>query len=418
MKNSLFKKLIAVSLAFATLMFAGCQKDEPVNNESPSENISQEVDENGLSNKLPVMDNTIDLSTIDLNAEFNIYKDYEISVPYPTALGTVYVVREFLTEKTLTYLFITTQDDIKYEMISDYGLGSTIYTIFTENVDSEFGEEILIAIDVGSTFGRGLWMTGVYKITENGFERIEMDESGYSFTTEKPFKFVITNKYTDLKETVDADKQSYKFEEDGTPTTDSTEYISLGAWDIRPEDVDNDGDFEVVVKEWCDISKETTDKNIDTTTTYEYDKENNKFVVIDTDIMITGEGEEVYEDGYRYAYCDINNDGTDELITWKSIKTNNPAFMYENEHRVFVLEDERIVYAGELEEDQAFYRGGLYCVNGHLVEATVRTSKIWYKAYKLENNKIIKVDSGENISLEYEDELYERIGDSIEWYCY
>ena len=45
MKISLLKKLIAVSLAFATLMFAGCSKDEPVNEENPSENISQNVDE-------------------------------------------------------------------------------------------------------------------------------------------------------------------------------------------------------------------------------------------------------------------------------------------------------------------------------------------------------------------------------------
>ena len=42
MKNSLFKKIIAVLLALATLMLAGCSKDEPVNNDNPSENISQE----------------------------------------------------------------------------------------------------------------------------------------------------------------------------------------------------------------------------------------------------------------------------------------------------------------------------------------------------------------------------------------
>lgn len=41
MKFSLLKKIIAVSLVFATLMFAGCQKDEPVNDDNPSEEISQ-----------------------------------------------------------------------------------------------------------------------------------------------------------------------------------------------------------------------------------------------------------------------------------------------------------------------------------------------------------------------------------------
>ena len=56
MKKSLFKKIIAVLLAFATLMFAGCQKDEPVNEENPSESISQNVDEETTSQEVESSD--------------------------------------------------------------------------------------------------------------------------------------------------------------------------------------------------------------------------------------------------------------------------------------------------------------------------------------------------------------------------
>lgn len=414
MKKSAFKKIIAVSLAFATLMFAGCQKDELVNEENPSESISQQGETDDLSDKLPVMDNTIDLRTKELNMEFNIFEDYEISVPYPTALGTVYVVREFLTEKTLTYLFVATQDDVKYEMVTDMGQKSTTYTIHTENVDDEPGEEILLAIDAGSTFGRGLWIAGVYKITEKGIESIEMDESGYNVTAEKPFKFIITNEYTDLQKTVDADNQSYLFEDDGTPAPYATEHCSLGVWDIHPEDVDEDGDYEIVIREWSDISKEVADKNVDMETVYEYDREKNKFVVTETSLMLTDEDEDIYENNNCYVYCDINNDGTDELITRKWVKRYDPVDIYKYEQKVFTFENEKLVYLGELEDNNGYY----YCRNGYLIEAGVRTSKIWYNAYKLEDNKIAKVDSGDNISIDYENELYERLGEEIEWICY
>ena len=41
MKESLFKKLIAILLALATLVLAGCQNNESVNEDNPLENISQ-----------------------------------------------------------------------------------------------------------------------------------------------------------------------------------------------------------------------------------------------------------------------------------------------------------------------------------------------------------------------------------------
>ena len=412
MKKTLFKKLLAVSLAFATLTFAGCQKEEPVNNdENPSENISQNAQTNASVEKLPVMDNTIDLRGIELNMEFNIYENYEISTPYPTALGTVYVVREFLTEKMLTYLFVATQDDIKYEMVSDMGSESTTYTIFTANVDNEPGEEILLAVDIGSTFGRGLWLTGVYKITEKGIETIEMDESGYRFVAEKPFKYIITNEYTDLNESVDVDNDSYSFEDDGTPEPDATEYCGVGAWDIRPEDVDEDGDYEVVVREWCNISKEILDTSVDTETVYEFDAEKNKFVVTETSVWVKDD-EWMFDLDYNcHKYLDIDEDGKGEFLALTCYDKENVTC------NVYAIEDGKLIHAGEIPCTNRSY---FYDGDGLLTESGSISGKTWYKSYELVNNKLVLKESNDSIPIEgaEEEKLFNSIGTEIEWYCY
>ncbi len=136
-----------MSLAFATLTFAGCQKDEPVNNdENPSESILQNVDESTSkdeestdkeetestkeeSSKKPADDKTnkqevtetkkfandkkvIDLKTVKLS-QYGISSDNEISKAYPISLENVYVVRDYQDEYSArTYIFVTTTDKV------------------------------------------------------------------------------------------------------------------------------------------------------------------------------------------------------------------------------------------------------------------------------------------------------------------
>ena len=444
MKKSAIKKIIAVLLALATLVFAGCQNNEPVNEENLSENISQH-DENAKENinyhnpidyfepgagvltyDSKVMNNTIDLNEIDLFAEFNINDNHEISVPYPTSLGTVYLVREYLTEKSLTYLFVTTQDIITYEMVTDIGFysildngGYTCYELHTANVDNEQGEEIVLMTNTGGNGGRGSWIPGVYKITEKGIEEMSFAEDGYKITAEKTFKYVITNEFTDLNETVEANKDyAYDFEEDGTPVEGADEYFYSMPWYIRPEDVDNDGICEIVTKEWSSISKDTNE-NVDFITTYKYDAEKEKFIVVDTSVMYSADEDDVYGDDYKYcANCDIDGDGDDEILIKHTVETNSEAYPYLTRCSVYTYNDNnKLVYAGETGNNYS----GFYCPDnsGVLVEISVVTSRIYYNTYSLENNKLVKVDSGKNISIEYEDEMYEKLNDAeLSWTCY
>ena len=372
-----------------------------------------------------IMNNTIDLRQVNLFSEFNIGENHEISVPYPTSLGTVYLVREHLTEKSLTYLFVATQDDIVYEMVTDIGFESIadnngcVYELYTANVDNEPGEEIILMTNTGGNGGRGSWEIGVYKITDKGTEKMSFAEDGYIVIAEKPFKYVITNAYTDLYETVEANKDyAYDFEEDGSPVEGTNVSFYSMPWYIRPEDVDNDGICEIVTKEWISVSKDT-EENVDFITTYKYDAEQEKFVVCDASVMYSSDEDDVYGDDYRrYAYCDINDDGVDEFIINYSVKTNSDAYLYLNRYEVYTYnENNRLVYAGETGNNYSYF----YCPanTGVLVETSIVTSMIYYNVYSLENNKLIKTDSGKGISIEYEDAMYKRLnGYELEWKYY
>lgn len=416
MKKSAFKKIIAVLLALATLVLAGCQNNEPVNEDNPSEQTSQNMQEDKLSiEQLPVMDNTIDLMSIKLSNDTNLTEKYEISVPYPTALGTVYLVREHLIEKSLTHLFVATQDNYMYELLPDIGFFSILeygieaYELYTANVDNEPGEEILLMTNTGGNGGRGSWELGVYKITDKGIEEMSFAEDGYKVTAEKPFKYVITNKFTDLNETVEADKDyAYDFEEDGTPVEGVNEYFYSMPWYIRPKDFDNDGINEIVIREWSSISKETNNETVDYETVYKYDSEKEEFVVSKTEIRVK-DSEWMYDIDYNgYTYLDINGDGIDEFITHNCIDKDNVTC------NVYTFDDRRMIHVGEI---PCTNRSFFYYSNGILTETGSIAGETWYKSYKLVDNKLI-LHEDNTIPMEEDKELFDRIGEELEWkYC-
>ena len=149
MKVSFIKSLIAVSLAFATLTFAGCQKgNKPVNSdENPSESISQNdeiiSDNNADEMKLP-----IDLTTVDLT-QYGISSNYEISEPYETTKGNYYYVCDFDAGKKdefKAYRFFTTDRDVMCAetdvLVTDSYINPIGYEFYDVNNDGV--EELIV----------------------------------------------------------------------------------------------------------------------------------------------------------------------------------------------------------------------------------------------------------------------------------
>ena len=245
MKNSLFKKIIAVSLALSTLMFAGCSKDKPVSEESPSESITQNVDESTTqeaegtdkeetseqpaededdeySVELDIMKETIDLKKVDLT-KYGLSKNNDISVPYPTSLGCVYVVRDYGKEEEKTYLFVTTKDKVMYldTEVSSYGQipVEKAHSLTTGDLDGKKGEEIVLLSNTGGNGGAGIYCNGIYKI-DNG-KIVEMkvsDEAPFEVTLEAPYTVVFKNKKLNFEEKIVCDSDYEElFDDKGNP---------------------------------------------------------------------------------------------------------------------------------------------------------------------------------------------------------
>lgn len=128
MKKSLFKKIIAILLALATLILAGCQNNESVNEDNSSENISQN-DENAIDNNTDEAKAPIDLTKVDLN-QYGISSNNKISEPYETPKGNFYYVCDYDAgekDEFNTYRFFTTDDDVMYAETGTLVTDSLIY---------------------------------------------------------------------------------------------------------------------------------------------------------------------------------------------------------------------------------------------------------------------------------------------------
>ena len=147
MKESLFKKLIAILLALATLVLASCQNNESVNEENPSENISQN-DENAIDNNTDEAKAPIDLTKVDLN-QYGISSNNKISEPYETPKGNFYYVCDYDAgekDEFNTYRFFTTDDDVMYAETGTLVTDSYIYPFEYKfyDINNDGVEELIV----------------------------------------------------------------------------------------------------------------------------------------------------------------------------------------------------------------------------------------------------------------------------------
>jgi hypothetical protein len=147
MKESLFKKLIAILLALATFILAGCQNNESVNEENPSENISQN-DENATDNNTDESKAPIDLTKVDLS-QYGISSNNKISEPYETPKGNFYYVCDYDAgekDEFNTYRFFTTDEDVMYAetgtLVTDSFISPFEYKFYDINNDGV--EELIV----------------------------------------------------------------------------------------------------------------------------------------------------------------------------------------------------------------------------------------------------------------------------------
>lgn len=441
MKNSLLKKLIAVSLAFATLTFAGCQKDEPVNNdENPSESISQNVDvkeeetkdkkepetsekteekndKDTTSNKdettdkevkvTTVMRETIDLNSVDLT-KYGLTKDNDISVPYPTSLGCAYVVRDYGKSKEQTYLFVTTKDKVMYFNTKFPSSGRLplkgensleTYSLQTGDLDGEKGEEIVLLVNTGGSGGAGVYCNGIYKIGNGKITEMKIsDEAPFEVTLEAPYTVVFKNEKFECEEKIVCETDSeLLFDDAGNPQADEYDggFYAPHTADVYCYD---DEEPSVSFTSYSYLSRSVNEKEVYSSVDYIYDSKTKKFVISDVDVWVSDpenfdfiydiyETEEEYLESRAYmngyTYYDINKDGVDELIT------HTGTCEADRVYKIYTFKNGKMYCAGEV----GGWHGAMYAKDKKLVVvstgATMEGSFVSSATYELVGTQLV-----------------------------
>lgn len=295
MKNSLIKKLIAVSLAFATLIFAGCSKDEPVNEEKSSENISQNVEkkENHQVTEKIVVPHPLRYFASASNSLVwvgNIETDW-ISTLKEHDIN--FVEEIYVTEDGCGHI-ITANASENYDAIVDtYAVYEDGETIYIELVNQSATLENYEVCEInGDTTGKEIVLDYGYSTVIWNFEyrtpnflfSSEID-LGYSSVLNENYEIIIDNIYTGYQTKVDCSKnESAKnfFHENGKPVMLSgVDFDNYYYDEFTAEDIDGDGDCELIIK--SDVCYPDFDNCIGSiVTTIDYNKEIHGFVIVDT----------------------------------------------------------------------------------------------------------------------------------------
>ncbi|MBQ8765221.1 MAG: hypothetical protein IJZ16_00275 [Clostridia bacterium] len=439
MKKSLFKKILAISLAFATLTFAGCQNNEPVVDDNPSENISQNVDEEtsqevestdknetestkqeessqeidknqssiddimGVGATAPtVMKETIDLKSIDLK-KYGLTDDNDISVPYPTSLGCAYVVRDYGKAEEQTYLFVTTKDKVMY-LNTEFPSAGRIpveeaHSLSTGDLDSEKGEEIVLLANTGGNGGAGIFCNGIYKISNGKIIEMKIsNEEPFKVSLEAPYTVVFKNKKLNFEEKIvcDSDYESL-FDDNGNPEVEEYDggFYAPHSANVYCYD---DEIPKVSFTSYSYLSRSMNDKEVYSSVDYVYDSKINEFVISDVSVWASEiidnnhNYDEIIEiEGYinGYTYCDINKDGVEELIT------QTGSCEADRTYHIYTFADGKMFYAGSF----GGWHGTLYEKDDMIIIASSGPTEngfyVTSVTYELIDNELVKKDTFE-----------------------
>lgn len=408
-------------------------QDNNTEYENPSENISQNgvdtQEENSQEGELEtsektgeiadkevtidrditvttVMKETIDLSFVDLT-KYGLTKDTEISIPYPTLLGCVYVVRDYGKAEEQTYLFVTTQDNVMYlntefpsagrmPLTGTYSYGT--YSLKTCDLDGQKGEEIVLLANTGGNGGAGIYCNGIYKISNGKIAEMKISNAEpFTVNLEAPYTVVFKNEKLDYEEKIvcNSDYESL-FDDNGNPEVNEYDggFYSPHEVEVYCHDEEKP---RVSFKSWSYLSRSMNDDEVHSTVEYIYDAKTNKFVIADAWVSAWNpEDDNVYESEEEYfeilthsngyTYYDINKDGVKELIT------HTGTCEADRIYSVYTFKNGKMYCVGEING----WHGTMYAKDKSIVVVSVGALEngtvVEIVTYELVGNKLVEKD--------------------------
>ena len=290
MKKTVFKKTIAVLLTLITLLLAGCQNQEPAQDESGTTVEKIEV-VHPLRYFMSSSNSLVWVGNIDVDWKSTLKErgiDFVKEI-YETKDGCGHIITANASENYAdivdTYAVYEDDETIYIELIYESAILEK-YEVCEINGDA-VGEEIVL--DYGYT-------TEVWNFeyrTPNFLFSSEID-LGYSSILNKNYEIVIDNIYTGYQIKVDYSQNENAgdfFDENGKPLDlCGIDFDNYCYDEITVEDIDGDGDGELICKN--SVYFPSNDDCIGyTVTTIDYNKDIKGFVVVDTEFVESENGE-------------------------------------------------------------------------------------------------------------------------------
>jgi hypothetical protein len=343
--------------------------------------------------KPEVMSDTLWLSA-NVAADHGAWISCEISLPYPTSLGTVYVVKETGRGEEDTFLFVVRQKDVLCAnlglVIPEYASLEDIY-VKTVDLDGEAGEEIILNLFNGGQGGAGGFSSYIYKITKNKLVEMKQPDgvyegTGFTATLRAPYEIVVTNKYNDEKCVISAkgnEEHEGFFDAKGNPENSGCSLGCDSFFTFEPVELE-DGSYGVRRLQYSYIGSHANCSGY-AETVIKYSANKKAFEVVSANFYEPNMLEETA--GYsEYAYCDINEDGVDEFI----IHTGTGE--YDRIYNVYTYDDEnRLVYVGAIEG----WHATLYDGKKTITMAAQTSGEGFYYTYEMKNNRLKLVEKGD-----------------------
>ena len=365
----------------------------------------------GAPQKPNIMDETIYLGSANLK-KYGISTGCEISQPYPTLLGCVYLVRDYNDDSSKTYLFVTTQKDIVCEDL-DFELPSVIsladsYMIKTVDLDGEAGEEIILNLFNGGQGGAGGYNSYIFKIAKNKLVEMKQpdgvyEETGFTANLRAPYEIVVTNKYNDEECVISAkgnEEHERFFDAKGNPDG-SCELACDSFFTFEPIELE-DGSYGVRRLQYSYIGSHANCLGY-AETVIKYNANKKAFEVISANFGHPDVFVETF--GYsEYAYCDINEDGVDEFIIHTGASEGDRTY------DVYTYDENRLVYVGAIEG----WHATLYDGKKTITMAAQTSGEGFYYTYEMKNNRLKLVEKGD-YTLDGNSSTLKNVGKAIEF---
>ena len=193
-----------------------------------------------------------------------------------------------------SYIIIVTESGAVYHEVNRSYANDKVYL---RDVDGDGSDEIIVHQLVSAAGGAGGYNAMIYKI-ENGIlsaifnsEGENQFDTGFSSAFKDGYKVEITNSFTDYKKVLDFSKtQTYKyvyFDESGKVLEDCKDESSILVDDFYqfvPEDVDNDGVYEISCLQYISLYSRADGIGY-CKTVLKYDNNTKDFVVADAEFV-------------------------------------------------------------------------------------------------------------------------------------